>query len=138
LALDPARLWCQALARTLRVERIHRDGKPYLNRYFVAGWSPYNRRSGPAVFLHHFVASDAYDTLHSHPWGWSLSVILVGGYREERCGDDGVPTVKQYRPGDVNALEPSVRHRVDLLEADCWTLFLAGNFEQAWQFSPRC
>lgn len=135
---ESARLWCQAISRTMRVERIQRDGKPYLNRYFAAGWSPFNRQSGPALFLHQFVASDAYDTLHSHPWGWSASLILAGGYREERCDDSGHHAVREYHPGDVNVLESAVRHRIDLLSGDCWTLFLAGHFEQAWSFSPRC
>jgi hypothetical protein len=119
-------------------ERIDRDGKPYLERYFVAGWSPMNRRSGPAVFLHRFVASDAAQSVHSHPWGWSLSLILVGGYTEERCLPNGSLTTQTYRPGDVNVLESDDKHRIDLLNGECWTLFLAGNFEKAWRFSPRC
>lgn len=133
-----ARMWCQLLARSLRVERIQRDGKPYLNRYFAAGWSPYNRQSGPAIFLHHFVASDAHESVHSHPWGWSLSVILAGGYREYRCTPDGTTAHKDYKPGDVNTLLPDDKHRIELLEDDCWTLFLAGHFEKDWTFSPQC
>lgn len=133
-----ARLWCQALACTLQVQRISPNGTPYLERYFAAGWSPTNRRTGPAIFLHHFLGSDPDDAVHSHPWGWSASLILAGGYREHRCGADGVVTVKEYHPGDVNVLEADDKHRVDLLEGDCWTLFLAGNFEKAWSFAPRC
>jgi hypothetical protein len=132
-----ARAWCTALARSLQVQRIDRNGMPYLERYFAAGWSPSNKRSGPALFLHHFVASDSEEAVHSHPWGWSASLILAGGYREERC-IDGVLSVKEYRPGEVNVLEADDKHRIDLLEADCWTLFLAGNFEKAWGFAPRC
>jgi len=133
-----ARTWCQAFARTLQVQHILRNEQPYLERYFVAGWSPTNRRSGPAVFLHHFVASDANDQVHSHPWGWSVSLILTGGYREERCLSDGSMVVREYQPGDVNVLEANDTHRIDLLSSDCWTLFLAGQFEKAWSFAPRC
>src|SRR5687768_12349198 len=52
-----ARAWCESLARRLPVQHIPRGTIPYLSRYYVAGWSPTNRQSGPAVFLHHFVAS---------------------------------------------------------------------------------
>ena len=132
-----ARMWIQALARTLEVQHISRTSAPYLERYFAAGWSPTNRRSGPAIFLHHFVASDEAD-VHSHPWGWSASLILVGGYREERCGSDGQVIVREYHPGDVNVLEADDKHRIDLLASDCWTVFLAGHFEKPWAFSPHC
>jgi hypothetical protein len=133
-----ARLWCVALSKTLQVQHITRDGAPYLDRFFAAGWSPTNKRTGPAIFLHHFVASDSSDEVHSHPWGWSASVILTGGYREERCDGAGTLTVREYRPGDVNVLEADEKHRLDLLSHDCWTLFLAGTFQQSWDFAPRC
>jgi len=133
-----ARAWCQTMARTSEVQHIQRDGQPYLERYFLAGWSPTNRRSGPAVFLHHFVASDANDAVHSHPWGWSASLILAGGYHEERCDRLGHMTTHDYKPGDLNVLDADVKHRIDLIERDCWTLFLAGSFEKSWAFAPRC
>ena len=133
-----AHAWCRALASTLTVEHIARNDAPYLERYFAAGWSPTNRRSGPAIFLHHFVASDASEQVHSHPWGWSASLILVGGYREERCLPDGTLVVREYRPGEVNVLEADDTHRIDLLSRECWTLFLAGHFAKAWAFTPRC
>ena len=133
-----ARAWCEALARVLKVQHISPNGQPYLDRYFAAGWNPTTRRPGPAVFLHHFLASDPQDAVHSHPWGWSASLILAGGYREERCGVDGQVIVRDYHPGDVNVLEADDTHRIDLLATDCWTLFLAGSFEKAWRVLPRC
>jgi hypothetical protein len=133
-----ARAWCRACARHARRETILRDGAPYLTRYFLAGWNPQSRQSGPAVFLHHFVASDAADAVHSHPWGWSASVILVGGYREWRCDAAGRATVQEYRPGAVNVIEAAARHRIELLAEDCWTVFLAGDYAQPWSFSPAC
>jgi hypothetical protein len=132
-----ARQWCQAFARTLTVQHIAREGRPYLDRYFLAGWSPTHRRAGPSVFLHHFLASDATTEVHSHPWAWSCSLILVGGYREDRCVH-GHHSEQVYHPGDVNVIEPDVEHRIDLLESDCWTLFLAGAYHQPWTFAPRC
>lgn len=132
-----ARAWCEAMASTLDVQRINRAGKPYLERYFAAGWNPETKQSGPGVFLHHFVDSDASETVHSHPWGWSSSLILVGGYREQRCRG-GQMSTQEYRPGDVNQLRADDQHRVDLLASDCWSLFLAGTFDKPWSFRPLC
>lgn len=132
------RVWCLAIARTLEVRHIHPGGMPYLDRYTLAGWSHSSPNSPGALYLHHFLASDPNDQVHSHPWSWSASLVLAGGYREERCDVYGNRTVREYRPGDVNLLEADVRHRIDLLAADCWTLFLAGDFEQPWRFGPSC
>ena len=130
--------WARRLARTLDVQQIHPQGRPYLERYYAAGWHPRSRQPGPALFLHHFVGSDPAESVHSHPWSWSASLILSGGYREERCSSPGLREVREYRPGDVNILRPDDRHRIDLLESDCWTLFLVGDYAQPWGFSPRC
>jgi hypothetical protein len=133
-----ARAWCDSITRGLHVERINRLGSPYLVRYFLAGWNPVTKRPGPSAFLHHFLASDPSDTVHSHPWGWSQSLILVGGYLEHRCADDGTPSVHLYKPGDINTLRATDRHRIELLEDDCWTLFLTGPVEQSWNLSATC
>ena len=102
-----ARIWCQTLARTLGVQHIRPNGVPYLDRYYAAGWDPASRQRGPAIFLHHFLASDPSDEVHSHPWNWSASLILVGGYREHRCDPAGGVLVRDYRPGDVNVILPN-------------------------------
>ena len=133
-----ARAWCVALARTLPVQRISPHNVPYLERYFAAGWSPTNRQSGPAIYLHHFVASDPRGAVHSHPWGWSASLILAGGYREYRCGPDGSEIVRELRPGDLNLLEADDAHRIELFGADCWSVFLAGAFAKPWRTMPGC
>lgn len=38
----------------------------------------------PTVFLHHFRDSDQEAELHNHPWESAYSLILAGGYIEER------------------------------------------------------
>jgi hypothetical protein len=131
------RAWCEEIASTLRVQDIRPHGAPYLRRYYLAGWNPFAKQGHGAAFLHHFVSSDPSEEVHSHPWGWALSVILVGGYREIRCVGT-VRTVREYHPGEVNLLGPDDRHRIDLLEADCWTLFLVGDYAQPWGFHPIC
>lgn len=133
-----ARAWCEGIARTCGVQHIQPNGRPYLDRYYAAGWHPAARRQGPAIFLHHFLASDPSDAVHSHPWGWSASLIVVGGYREFRCRPGGGVVVRDFRPGDVNELGADDQHRIDLLGPDCWTIFLAGDFRQPWRFLPLC
>lgn len=133
-----ARAWCDAMAAVLEVQVIERAGRPYLERYFAAGWSPSHRHGSGSIYLHHFIASDAGDEVHSHPWGWSTSLILVGGYREHRCAVDGRVIVREFRPGDVNTIEAFDRHRIELLAADCWSVFLAGGFVTSWAFAPGC
>jgi len=133
-----ARHWCADLASRLPSQVIRPHDVPYLTRYFCAGWNPTNREPGPALFLHHFVGSDPNDAVHSHPWTWGASLILVGGYTEHRCTPDGRHSTHTYTAGTVNVLQPRDRHRIELLGADCWTLFLAGPYAQAWGFFPSC
>jgi hypothetical protein len=136
---NDARTWCQQLAAMVPKQQIDRPGGVrYLDRYYVGGWSPATRRPGPAVFLHHFLGSDDTMTVHSHPWVWAASLILVGAYREYRCDAEGAVSVRDYLPGEVNILQPGDRHRIELLTEDVWTLFLAGAFGQDWAFSPAC
>lgn len=119
------------------VQHITRQGAPYLDRYFLAGWNPTSTEHGPAVFLHHFVASDRPDEFHTHPWRIAVSIILVGGYAEMRCGPEGVES-RRYLPGDVNILHPIDRHRIDLIDAECWSLFLTDAYATHWGFHPGC
>jgi len=137
--MTSAQQWCLDVARMSSHQTIDRDGAPYLTRYFVAGWSPSRPDvRGPAVFLHHFVASDPSGQVHSHPWGWSLSLILVGAYREIRCDRAGQVSTRDYTAGQTNLLMPDDRHRIELLTDDVWTLFLAASFAQPWRFFPTC
>lgn len=142
---NPRRRFCEGLAPTLEREAIERNGRPYLDRYYLAGWQP-GRRPGSAVYLHHFLSSDDPGVYHSHPWAWSCSLILVGGYREARCvtgpltaqggriSGEGVIVERMYLPGEVNVILAEDRHRIDLLESDAWTLFLAGDYARPWKF----
>jgi hypothetical protein len=105
---------------------------PYLTRYTLA-----ELPDGGHLYLHFFHRGDADLELHNHPWP-GRSLILTGGYREERREGDAV-VERVYRRGDVSVLEPDTFHRVDLLtpETGCWTLFLTGAREQSWGFWDR-
>lgn len=118
------RLAMTALASLLPVRRriVGEDGSPYLTRYTVF------RR----LYLHRFHRSDADRTLHNHPWGRSYSLILIGGYREERRD-----SVHVRKPGSIVVIDHDTFHRVDLLHGEAWSLFLAGPVQQSWGFWNR-
>lgn len=142
-----------------------RFGKlPYLSRYYLFGAptmpdgsDPYNEHGNPkpgAIFpdglglcLHRFHMGDD-GALHNHPWEWAISLILAGGYREDRrvvmstrlCDNTAnyaIPSAiesKECRPFSVNVLTSDTFHRVDLLDGDCWSLILTGPKHSSWGF----
>jgi hypothetical protein len=118
---------CLRLARQLRGETIlGADGRPYLVRYQLAEYP----RGGPRVYLHHFQQSDQAEKLHNHPWDRSVSLILAGGYREHRHR----AASRLLRPGDTNEIRASDFHRIELVEADAWTVFRTGRYVGTWEF----
>ena len=109
------------------------DKKPYLTRYYCF-WAD---RIFGNIYLHHFHSSDTDIApsgefyFHSHPWPWSVSIILVGGYKEIRLvWNNDLKKYgfyeKIYRFGNLNFLNDKIFHRVELLENDAWSLFFTG------------
>jgi hypothetical protein len=88
--------------------------------------------------LHRFNMDDEDRELHDHPW-WALSMILVGGYVEERrVGERGNETRwKVFPPGSVNVIRPTTQHRVKLVDRCCWTLIVTGPKVRDWGFWRR-
>jgi hypothetical protein len=164
------RALCRLVVRLLPAPRIifDREGNsPYLSRHYILG-APYMADGSPAIdqygnpkraaifpdglglYLHHFHRSDSDQALHNHPWRWAWSLILAGGYSEERRvsirgSEDGGPeheigdTVirRNIRPGRVIRINADDFHRVDLFEEDSWSLFLAGPKNASWGFWDR-
>lgn len=155
-----------AIARLLPKRTIYRDkdGGVYLERYYLFGdasglkYFPSFRSDEPGaesneirwwqrlltwlpcVYLHRFAASDSdLDDLHNHPW-CATSLILAGGYSEERriATFDGFEVVRrEYGPWSINRLEADTFHRVDLIEDDCWSAIAIGEKTQSWGFWNR-
>lgn len=138
--------WC---ARRCSLRVLHCLGGEYLRRYYVfgdagalhlwpegtkarLGWFPF------AVYLHEFVQPDEDRDLHNHPWGMAVSLVLVGGYDEERFGSDDV-VLRRLRPGRVNIIRRDDFHRVVRLRggSTAWTLFITGTYVGPWGFRDR-
>ena len=83
-----------------------------------------------SLFVHEFLRGDSDSEYHNHPWEFSFSLILAGGYREDRLvvkdGDYRVVS-RTLRPGMINVIRKDDFHRVSLLDGKTtWTLFVAG------------
>lgn len=111
---------------------IPNEHGPYLSRYTLGGSTGEGH-----IFLHHFHADDASESLHNHPWT-GTSLILAGSYTEERMVNGSIRE-RVLNPGDVNKLEPDTFHRVELLDQEhgVWTLFAVGQRVQSWSFMNR-
>lgn len=127
---------CERIAARLPMRAITGiDGSTFLERYKVLDLGAGVGR----LFLHRFCRGDEDVELHNHPW-FGVSLILVGGYREERrvWAEGGEHVVAYYRrPGSFNVIAPHTFHRVDLDRGDCWTLFAVGPVVQSWGFWCR-
>lgn len=129
-----------------RAKLIEVDGKPYLHRFYIK----HNGRL-PGIYLHHFHQSDPDRDLHNHPWRWSFSLILTGGYFEERLVEAGPyrkigpqmsaygylkkTTLDRKAPG-FNYITGDTFHRVVLkdLKNGAWTIFCSGPEVKDWGF----
>ncbi len=137
-----ARLCCEKFVRAMPLPRVimNRAGdSPYLERYYIVGGPSEDGAFADApltVMLHRFVRSDEAGELHSHPWEMSTSFVLAGGYTEERRVGDDVER-REVLPFSVNLIGQNDFHRVDLLEKDCWSLFVTGRKVSSWAFWNR-
>jgi len=108
------------------------DGAPYLERYYLI------KSRWIGVVLHHILRPDSDERLHNHPWRWAFSLILAGGYVEERL--DSIDQVRSttLRVGRLNKIGSNTYHRISALVADdVWTLFVHGAAKEAWGFLDR-
>jgi hypothetical protein len=107
------------------------QGEPYLERYYLIG------AFGWHGYLHRFVASDPDRGLHDHPWSRAVSLVLTGGYDEQRPSDEeaGQISTRTIRPLRLNFLRGEDFHRVVLRERrPAWTLFFHGPRVKGWGF----
>ena len=98
----------------------------------------YQKQTRTNLYLHRFFRGDSDEAPHSHPWPWSVSLVLWGGYTEERLIEvDGIKYLKTRRiwPLTLNVFRPGDYHRVVKLRgSQTWTLFLTGLKSESWGF----
>ena len=158
-----------AESRTPELTRLitRENNLPYLWRYYFderKKKAPGSLLSRPVekdieggnfgVFVHRFVASDTPNEVHSHPWEWSVSLILAGAYREikytwkpklmttsteTRRKIEAVELTNRrealFTPFDINTIDYHDAHRVELIGKECWTLFVHGPRKSTWGFA---
>lgn len=137
--------WCVKRARVspCRVYRV--GGHRYLERYFLG------QRFGVRAYLHRFISGDSEELLHHHPWAWSVSRVLHGGYIEDRLApqikvNGPVPhhfinshiSRRKLRAGRFNWLSRHAYHRIVEIDPGTWTLFIhpAKKVQQWCQLVP--
>lgn len=157
------RMGLEAIEPMLPRPRIiwDRQGKtPYLSRYYLFGGprttmkNAFDEKGSPRpgvewpalpfnLYLHKFHRGDDDTALHSHPWEWAVSLVLAGGYieeRRERGKSRDLWDVKKrlVLPLSLNFIDETDFHRVDLIgDAESWSLFLAGPKSDTWYFWDR-
>ena len=134
---------CLGILWDLPKRCIGLNGELYLLRFYLFGRAP-NPKSAkeftdfkprltwlPITFyLHRFYRADDERALHNHPWSWSLSLILSGGYEEERRGKPN----RLVRAGRFNWISHKSFHRLERLLGTTWSLFIAGPKVSSWGF----
>lgn len=114
---------------------IHRgQDERYLERYWLGRWR------GVTAYLHRFVASDADEWVHDHPWSWSVAIVLTGGYQEERlehfCPATGWKSKHRFIGWwrRLNVIRGRDFHRIAAAIPESWTLFIHGPRTKRWGF----
>ncbi len=151
-------LWVRIIYRiaSLFPARLIRgpDGKLYLARFVIFGDGGNETTVDPkkrarfSLFLHYFARADIDRELHSHPWRWSFSFVLSGGYWEKRCrltpldhemgaANWFLPLEHLRRPFRFNIFREGDFHRITKINSPCWTLFFAGPKISDWGFLVR-
>ena len=107
----------------LRRSAIHLEGgRLYLERFHLV------ETSACRVTIHHWLRSDDDRALHDHPWP-NASTVLAGRLVEH--SEYGPITLA---PGSVLTRAADEAHRIELVSADAWTLFITGPIVRRWGF----
>ena len=119
------------LTAGLPVRLISLESGPYLERYYLG------KVLGVTFYLHRFVSADSERHVHNHPWKWGGSVILAGGYTEERLVDlcphaEGGYLTRFIKRRWFNVVNGNTFHRIHDAKPGTWTLFFHGARELVW------
>lgn len=125
-----------ALTANLPCKLINVDHMPYLERYYLG------KVFGVTLFIHRFIRPDGDREVHNHPWGRSVSIILCGGYEEERVDAIDVERgwvyhIRTKYPLMINVIKANTFHRIASIKPETWTLFMHGKRIAKWGFLKR-
>jgi hypothetical protein len=70
--------------------------------------------------------------LHSHPW-YYVSVILSGGYREQRIDKEGNISFRIYSRGSILKRTHKMYHKIKLIKP-VWSLVFVGSKRYPWGY----
>lgn len=117
-------------------EDIRVDGHLYLRRYFIDPLE--STKDQYRLLLHQFFRGDDDRRPHNHPWDWAESLIISGGYTEDRVRaftqNELVMDNPVYRTGDFHSLTGMDFHRIRDVQPNTWTLFRHGPRTHDWGF----
>ena len=99
----------------------------YLKRWFIIPRNKYFN-----IYLHQFLSSDD-PIYHDHPW-WSVGILLIGSYYENRPGKNGENERKLFRRFIPKFRGKHYKHWVELHNGPVWTIFITGSRRKSWGF----
>jgi hypothetical protein len=98
---------------------------PYLLRWWLI---PRNRFFN--IYVHKFLRSDDNRALHTHPWAFNASILLLGEYDEVTASG-----ARRLRAGSIKPRIGASPHRVALVnQMPIVTLFITGPVVREWGF----
>jgi hypothetical protein len=106
--------------------RVIRTGQVIFERYYFLPWT--GRGSSfkyPNVVLHHMIEPDGEFNWHDHGRN-CISIILTGGYDDQRVDKDGKKYVLKRRAPSISFFHYDTLHTVSNVLPDTWTIFLVG------------
>jgi hypothetical protein len=88
-------------------------------------------------YVHHLCGRD-HESLHNHPWKWSLAFVIAGSYSEERATADNNIVRRLIRTGRINFISQNTFHRInDVSPKGAWTVYIHGPRAQRDGFLMR-
>ena len=101
------------------------DNSRYLTRYTLLHLGLALR-----VYLHEFHRADNDRHRHNHPWAFAISIVLCGGYFEDREHD-----ARWRLPFSVRIIRRDDYHTIMKILPNTWTLFIPfGRNSESWGF----
>jgi len=118
-------------------------GSYYMGRWWL--FNPYGKDANgdptparwpwlPSVRIHHITRPDSDRHMHDHPWN-ARTIVLRGGYEEERPASQGVRTVHWRADAYTGRLLFGQYHRISYVTpGGVWTLFFTWRKKGTWGF----